>query len=123
MAQGATQQVPQSLKDKVWSIPPHDVATQAVAGTVIVSIVAGSNDQSILLTQAIVYEVTINVDCFMQNTSENEDDVIEWSRHGDPDGLWMRLGSSNLLEIGIGSVIYLYNRTHKQNSVMSVFVK
>ncbi len=127
MAQGAIDKVHQKPKDKTWSIPPYDEATALTlpagsATSVAVPAPTGA-DPSILLTQAIIYEVRISADCFLQNTSENEDDFIEWSKHGDPYGLWMRLDVSNLLEVGAGLTLFLYNRTHKQNSVISVFVK
>ncbi len=59
----------------------------------------------------------------MQNVSENEDDFIEWSQHGDPWMSWMRLDVGNMLEIAPFTPLFLLNRTHKQNSVIAVFVE
>jgi len=75
-------------------------------------------DQSFQLTQGVVYKIEPELKVMMQNVSENEDDYIEFSDHGDPCGIWNKVDVSNFLEID--SPIYLYNRTHKQNAVMAI---
>ncbi len=102
-----------------WTVPPfcHDVVGKKPLppGTTISRSFA---DQSFQLTQGIVYEIVPDHKIMMQNVSENEDDDIEYSKHGDPCGTWSSLDVSNILEID--TPIYLYNRTHKQNAVIAV---
>ncbi len=110
-----------------WSIPPSGQDVQGAPPRVPphTGIIQNRDlpDQSILLTQAVVYEIEIDTKALLQNVSENEDDFIEWSQHGDPWGNWMRLDVGNMLEVEPHTVLFLYNRTHKQNSVMAVFAE
>ena len=104
-----------------WTVPPfcHDVVGAP-------PIPAGGRpplqrdykDQSFQLTQGIVYKIEPDQKIMMQNVSENEDDYIEFSDHGDPCGIWNKVDVSNFLEVD--GPIFLYNRTHKQNAVMAV---
>ena len=110
-----------------WTIPPsgEDVLGAPPKTPPHTGIIQNRNqaDQSILLTQAVIYEIQLDAKALLQNVSENEDDYIEWSQHGDPDMSWMRLDVGNMLEVAPHTVLFLYNRTHKQNSVMAVFVE
>jgi len=103
-----------------WTVPPycHDVVGQGTpppGGTVVNR---SFTDQSFALTQGIVYEINVDHKVMMQNVSENEDDYIEFSKHGDPCGIWSKVDVGNFLEVS--APIFLYNRTHKQNAVMAV---
>jgi len=102
-----------------WTVPPfcHDVTGKKPLppGTTIDRHFA---DQSFQLTQGIVYKIEVDHKIMMQNVSENEDDYIEYSKHGDPCGIWSKVDVSNIIETD--TTIFLYNRTHKQNAVMAV---
>jgi len=110
-----------------WTIPPsgEDVLGAPPKTPPHTGIVQNRDydDQSILLTQAVIYEIENDSKVLLQNVSENEDDFIEWSQHGDPCGSWMRLDVGNMLELAPHTTLFLYNRTHKQNSVMAVFAE
>ena len=107
-----------------WSIPPFcdSIDGKPLPGQPPV-IDRDYGDQSFILTQAVVYEIDVDAKTMMQNTSENEDDFIEWSRHGDPCGVWMRLDVGNILEVEAKAVVFMYNRTHKRNCTISVITE
>ncbi len=90
-----------------WSIPP-----------VLSENPASKLDQGFVLTQGVVYEIRATGTYMFQNVSQNEDDQIEFSLHGEPEGFW------NLLPVGAflkaSDTFYLLNRTHKSNCKVAV---
>jgi len=107
-----------ALMNKRWSVPPycHDVV--GVPPGQKPPIERAFEDQSFPLTQGIVYQIKVTGKVLLQNVSENEDDDIEFSKHGDPCGVWNSLGVSNFIETNTD--IFLYNRSHKQNAIIAV---
>jgi len=96
-------------RSKQWTSPP-----------VLSEDPASSIDQGFVMTQGIIYSVSNKGKALFQNVSENEDDSIEFSFHGDKDGLWGLLIPGSFLEVT--GDIYLLNRTHKQNCKIAVIV-
>jgi len=96
-------------RSKKWSIPP-----------VLSTDPAAIPDQSFTMTQGIVYEIKNEHNALLQNVSENEDDVVEFSYHGDKDGVWQLLNTHTLLKIYGG--VFLLNRSHKQNIPIAVIM-
>ncbi len=89
----------QPPKREAWSIPP-----------VIVTENIGADNTSIRLRQGIVCEVKIDKEWLFQNVNLNEDDHIDFSLHGDPEGIWGKLNTHSLLKVD--SNIYFLNRTN-----------
>lgn len=106
------------ILSKSWSVPPvcHDI----VDDTTVTPFSRVEGDQSVILTQGIVYEINIknNRKTLIQNISENEDDILEFSKHGDPCGVWSKLLPGAMIRTKTN--IFLLNRTHKQNMAVSV---
>ena len=102
-----------------WSLPPFGGRADPGAN-LNPTISRDHGDQSIVLTQGVIYEVQLDWQTKFQNVSENEDDFIEWSEHGDPEGIWMKVDVGNILQVESTATLFLYNRTHKQNCIMSV---
>jgi len=100
------------FKDKFWSIPPVWSTDPKKF-----------DDQSFALLQGVVYEIKIALGdrVKLQNVSENEDDYVEFSHHGDIDGKWLILNTHSIL--ALQRDIFLLNRTHKQNSIISVIME
>ena len=94
-------------KSKLWSIPP-----------VLSEDPPGSAEQSFILTQGIVYTIINQGTSLFQNISENEDDIIDFSLHGDPKGTWNQLFPGSFLK-ATGN-LYMLNRTHKHNCKVAV---
>ena len=94
-------------KPKLWSIPP-----------VLSTDPEDHDDQSFILTQGIVYDVQNKQTVLLQNISENEDDVIDFSFHGDPEGTWNQIFPGSFIKT-TGS-LFLLNRTHKHNCKVAV---
>ena len=106
-----------NIRSKSWTVPPtcHDI----VGDTTPLTWDRTESDQGFVLTQGIVYQVVIGGrSTLLQNISDNEDDYIEFSRHGDPCGLWNRLNVGSSLSLSTS--IFLLNRTHKQNAKIAV---
>lgn len=99
----------QPSKDEEWSIPPviTDQNDQIVP------------DEAIRLRQGIVCEVQLDSEYLFQNINLNEDDVIDFSLHGDPDGIWGLLNTHSLIRAN--TVIYFLNRTHKDVLHLATF--
>ena len=116
--------LPVDIDDKVqdnWSLPPF--GGRAKPGANMAPTIPRKHvDQGIVLTQGVIYEIDIDTKTKLQNVSENEDDYVEWSEHGDPEGLWQKLDVGNIIEIENTATLFLYNRTHKQNCVMAVYL-
>ena len=76
-------------------------------------------DFAVRLRQGIVCEITINGYPYMlQNINDNEDDVLEFSFHGNPDGIWNRLEPANLVQVN--RTIWFLNRTNKDVLYLAV---
>jgi len=99
-------------KNKLWSIPPVWSTDPAKL-----------QDQSFAMLQGVVYEIQIaqGDKVLLQNVSENEDDYVEVSHHGDPEGKWFILNTHSAVEAKRD--IYMLNRTHKQNCIISVILQ
>ncbi len=93
--------------DTQWTIPPISSASPA---TFI--------DQSISLEIGVVYEIRPGDDTLFQNISENENDRIEFSTHGDAAGTWAKLNAGSMLKTGAN--FFLLNRTSFENLRIAV---
>ena len=71
------------------------------------------DDESLSLEMGVVYKLQMLNNYLIQNISENEDDKIEFSMHGDANGTWGRLNSGGMLR-ATGD-LFLLNRTHMEN--------
>ncbi len=90
-------------RDKVqWTIPPVSAGSPALVP-----------DQSISLEMGVVYEVRPGDETLFQNVSENEDDKIFFSTHGDAEGTWGKLNPGSMIKTG--SPVFLLNRTSFEN--------
>jgi len=94
-------------RSKQWTIPPVLSESPALL-----------DEQSFVLTQGIVYTIVNKGTSLVQNMSENEDDYIEFSYHGDRDGTWNVLNTHAALR-ATGD-FFLLNRNHKQNAKVAV---
>lgn len=99
----------QPPETEVWSIPP--VLTDELSSQF--------DDNAIRLRQGIVCEVRLNSEWLFQNVNMNEDDVIDFSLHGDPDGIWGKLNTHSFVRCNIP--IYFLNRTHKDVLYLASF--
>ncbi len=90
-----------------WTIPPISSGSPALI-----------NDKSISLEIGVVYEIRPGDETLFQNISENEDDKIEFSTHGDAEGTWAKLNSGGMLSSGTN--FYMLNRTSFENLRVAV---
>jgi hypothetical protein len=92
------------------AIEPNTIPTveDTVPGTV-----TPDRDMSIRLRRGIVAEVKVDGDkpYMIQNVNENEDDLIEFSFHGDPKGIWNKLYPGG--SVIVNRTIFFLNRTSK----------
>ncbi len=96
------------MANDMWSIPPIKTTLSDTA----------LNDSGVQLEQGVIVELVITATTLLQNVSENEDDKIEFSFHGEEDGVWGRLNTGSLLKID--RTIFVLNRTHKDIALLSV---
>ena len=114
-----------------WTVPPVSNATTppmvpdtsapripdtspgAKPGDMVYPMIPAPGDSSVPLEMGVVYEVRAIVAHFIQNISENEDDKLEFSRHGDPDGNWAKLNAGSMVKFE--GTLFLLNRTHMEN--------
>jgi hypothetical protein len=104
-------QLPEDWKPpetEVWSLPP--IMTDE-PGTLA--------DMAIRLRQGIIMEVRLNHEWMFQNVNDNEDDIIHFSLHGDPTGIWGELNPRAFVRAT--TPIYFLNRTHKDVLYMASF--
>ena len=102
-----------------WSIP--QVITDTYTG-----LITPDKDEALRVRQGVILEVVIaGVNpaggasaYYIQNINENEDDIIEWSFHGEPDGIWSKLMPSNL--ILTNRSMFFLNRTNKDVLYLAV---
>jgi len=92
-----------------WSIPP--VLTNESGGPM--------TDMAIRLRQGIVCKVQMNDEWLFQNVNDNEDDIIHFSLHGDPVGIWGELNPRAFVRCK--SDVYFLNRTHKDVLFLASF--
>ncbi len=85
-------------KRELWSISP-----------IITDEGVGNDSISIRLRQGIVCKIEVDTETLIQNVNENEDDYIDFSFHGDPEGIWGKLNTHSLLRVD--GNIFLLNRT------------
>ena len=99
-------------KNKNWSVPPVWSTDPGV-----------SKDHSFAMLQGVIYEIKIAQGdrVKMQNVSENENDYVEFSHHGDPDGKWLILNTHSMVECSRD--IFMLNRNHKQNCIIAVILE
>lgn len=107
--------------DEVWSIPPivdvrGDYPSPPSSGIVD----PRENDQSFVMLQGIVHDIQISSGQtkFFQNLMENEDDKIEYSFHGKPDGVWMKLNAGTIMSVNRS--FYMLNRTNFKGMIVGV---
>ena len=94
-------------KPKLWSVPP-----------VLSEDPPAMSEQSFILTQGIVYQILNQGTTLFQNVSDNEDDWIEFSLHGDPHGTWNQIFPGSFIK-ATGN-LFLLNRNHKHNCKVAV---
>ncbi len=94
-----------------WSIPP--VITDELSSP--------QPDDAIRLRQGIVCEVYLDTEYLFQNVNMNEDDYIDFSLHGDPDGIWGKLNTHALIRAS--GLVYFLNRTHKDVLYLASFMQ
>ena len=112
------QDIDDGILSKSWTVPPtcHDIVTGVCDNTYQPTAI----DEGIVLTQGIIYELDISGDVrLIQNVSENEDDYMEFSKHGNASGIWNKLYPGCFLKIS--EKVFLLNRTHKQNAAIAIF--
>ena len=100
----------QPPKSELWSIPP--IITGDTTATLY-------KDEAIRLRQGIVCEVHLKKDFIFQNVNGNEDDIIDFSMHGDVNGIWGRLNPGTLIKAR--TTIYFINRTHEDVLLLAAF--
>jgi len=93
--------------DTQWTIPPVSSASPAT-----------QPDQSISLEIGVVYEIRPGDETLFQNISENEDDRIEFSTHGDASGTWAKLNAGS--GIMTDQNFFMLNRTSFENLRVAV---
>lgn len=91
-----------------WSIPK-----------VITDEVSGIDDNAIRLRQGIICEIKMDAEWLFQNVNMNEDDVIDFSFHGNPDGIWGQLNTHSFVRAKTN--LFLLNRTHKDVLYLATF--
>ena len=92
-----------------WSIPP--VLTDEKTSPM--------TDMAIRLRQGIVCEVRMNDEWLFQNVNDNNDDIILFSLHGDPEGIWGELNPRSFVRSK--TTVYFLNRTHKDVLYLASF--
>ena len=93
--------------DAQWTIPPVSSASPAA-----------QSDQSISLEIGVVYEIRPGDETLFQNISENEDDRIEFSTHGNAEGTWAKLNAGS--GIMTDQNFFMLNRTSFENLRVAV---
>ncbi len=93
--------------DAEWTIPPISAGSPPNA-----------TDESISLEIGVIYEIQPGDETMFQNISENEDDKIEFSTHGDANGTWAKLNAGSILVSEAN--FYLLNRTSFENLRLAV---
>ncbi len=90
-----------------WTIPPVSAGSPA-----------SIPDQSISLEIGVVYNIIPGTETMFQNLSENEDDKVEFSTHGDALGTWAKLNPGAILKTD--NEFFLLNRTSFENVRVAV---
>ncbi len=98
----------QPPEEELWSIPPIITDTAPLI-----------DDQAIRLRQGIVCEVKLDTEYLFQNINMNEDDLIDFSFHGDKDGVWGQLNTHAFVRVK--KSIFFLNRTHKDVLYLATF--
>ena len=92
--------------DKKWTISP-----------VLSPNPDSTTDGSFVLTQGVIYKIehigTFQFQVQSNNFDPEEHEFIEFSRHGDENGKWAKIGIGTIVEV-MGS-FYLMNRTESAN--------
>lgn len=96
------------MSNELWSIPP---VISDTPGPII-------PDISVILEQGVIYDIRMGIPHIIQNVSENEDDYIEFSHHGDRDGIWHYLNTHSIIKTN--TEIFLLNRSHKKNVMVAI---
>lgn len=104
-------QMPDSFqlpKTEEWSIPP-----------ILTGDPGSMQDNAIRLRQGIVCEVRLNTEWLFQNINDNEDDVVDFSLHGDPTGIWGKMNPRSFIRAT--TPVYFINRTDKDVLYLASF--
>ncbi len=99
----------QPAETEQWSIP---VAMDN-------SLSVSHYDNAIRVRQGIVCEVRLTGEWLFQNINNNENEVVEFSFHGQFDGIWGKLNPGNLIRVG--KTIYFLNRTKHDTLYLASF--
>ena len=84
--------------------------------------VAISPDESFLATQSKLYRVSVTGSALIQvQGMQNENAYLEISRHGDPEGGWLRVSEG--VHIEVTGEFYVVNTSEFDNIVLAVFPK
>jgi len=92
-----------------WSNPP--VITDEKSATM--------TDNAIRLRQGIVCEVVLAAEWLFQNVNNNENEVVEFSLHGDPDGIWGKMNPRSFVRAR--TTVYFLNRQHQDVLYLATF--
>ncbi len=92
-----------------WSNPP--VITDEKSATMM--------DNAIRLRQGIVCEVVLDAEWLFQNINNNENEVVEFSLHGDPDGIWGKMNPRSFVRAA--TTVYFLNRQHQDVLYLATF--
>jgi hypothetical protein len=95
-------------RDEVqWTIPPVSSASPEA-----------QPDFSISLEIGVVYEIRPGDETMFQNISDNEDDRVEFSTHGNANGTWAKLNAGSILQTDQN--FFMLNRTSFENLRIAV---
>lgn len=102
----------------VWSIPP--IISDPTLPDVIPPVPnPATGTMRIPLRQGIICQVDMDREWLIQNVNTNEDDVIEFSLHGEVDGTWNKLNTHSLVKAG--TTMFFLNRTDIDVLYMAIF--
>ena len=96
-------------EQELWSIPK--VITDDNTNS--------QHDNSIRCRQGVVVEIVLDQEWLFQNINENEDDVIEFSLHGQANGIWGKLLPANFVRAK--TTVFFLNRTNKDVLYLASF--
>ncbi len=96
-----------------WRPPKTELWTRPKVFNSIPGVITPDPEMSIRLRQGIIAELKIDRSkpYMFQNVNENEDDIIEFSFHGDPYGTWNKLMPGNM--VSTNRSMFFLNRTNK----------
>lgn len=101
-----------------WSIPPVTSDGSLPDNISILPGPSTTNEIRIPLRKGIVCRVEMNRPWLIQNVNQNEDDVIEFSFHGDKDGTWNILNAH--CAVKARTKMFFLNRTNIDTMYLAI---